>query len=53
VLYAYLFALLTLERYALLVGSLGVFFALAMVMHLTRWVDWHGLTRATSCPSRP
>jgi inner membrane protein len=41
VLYGYLFALLTLERYALLVGSLGLFSALATVMHLTRRVDWH------------
>lgn len=41
VLYSYLFALLTLERYALLVGSLGLFSALATVMHLTRNVDWH------------
>lgn len=40
-LYAYLFALLTLERYALLVGSLGLFSTLATAMHLTRNVDWH------------
>lgn len=45
-LYGYLFALLTLERHALLVGSLGLFSALATVMHLTRNVDWHGTGRA-------
>lgn len=39
-LYAYLFALLSLEKYALLAGSLGLFLALAAVMYLTRWVDW-------------
>ena len=39
-LYSYLLALLTLERYALLAGSLGLFLALAAVMYLTRWVDW-------------
>jgi inner membrane protein len=44
-LYAYLFALLTLERYALLVGSLGLFSALATVMHLTRTVDWDRVGR--------
>jgi inner membrane protein len=44
-LYGYLFALLTLERYALLVGSLGLFSALATVMHLTRNVDWHRMSR--------
>jgi inner membrane protein len=49
-LYGYLFALLTLERYALLVGSLGLFSALATVMHLTRGIDWHraGATRDTA-----
>ena len=40
-LYTYLLALLTLERYALIAGSLGLFFVLAAVMYLTRWVDWH------------
>jgi inner membrane protein len=39
-LYAYLLALLSLERYALLAGSLGLFTALAAIMYLTRWVDW-------------
>ena len=39
-LYAYLLALLSLEKYALLAGSLGLFVALATVMYLTRWVDW-------------
>ena len=38
--YLYLLALLILERYALLAGSLGLFLALAAVMYLTRWVDW-------------
>jgi inner membrane protein len=40
-LYAYLFALLALERYALLAGSLGLFGLLAAVMHQTRWIDWY------------
>ena len=40
-LYAYLLALLSLEHYALLVGSIGLFFALAAVMYLTRWIDWY------------
>jgi inner membrane protein len=47
-LYSYLFVLLTLERYALLVGSLGLFSALATVMHLTRSVDWHGVGRGAA-----
>lgn len=44
-LYAYLLALLSLERYALLAGSLGLFAALAVVMYLTRWIDWDQLVR--------
>lgn len=39
-LYAYLLSLLSLERYALLVGSVGLFMALGAVMYLTRWIDW-------------
>jgi inner membrane protein len=49
-LYAYLLALLSLERYALLAGSLGIFVFLAAVMHLTRWIDWRTLAHAESVP---
>lgn len=52
-LYAYLFALLSLEKYALLAGSLGLFVALAAVMYLTRWVDWDRLVRMDRSPSSP
>jgi inner membrane protein len=41
-LYAFLLTLLSLEQYALLVGSVGLFLALAAVMYLTRWIDWYG-----------
>jgi len=41
--YAFLYVVLQLEDYALLVGSLGVFAALAAVMYGTRNVDWHAL----------
>ncbi len=44
-LYAYLLALLSLEKYALLAGSLGLFVALAAAMYLTRWVDWDRVVR--------
>lgn len=46
-LYGYLFVVLKNQDYALLVGSLGLFAALALVMYLTRHVDWY-----TSRPSR-
>jgi len=38
--YAYLYVCLRNEDYALLIGSLGVFFGLAVVMALTRKLDW-------------
>ena len=41
-LYAVLFVLLQLEDVALLVGSVFVFLVLALVMYLTRRIDWSG-----------
>ena len=40
VLYGYLYVLLQLEDYALLLGSVGLFVILALVMFLTRRIDW-------------
>lgn len=45
-LYCYLYVLLTNEDYALLMGSLGLFIALASAMLLTRNVNWYA-------PSQP
>jgi inner membrane protein len=42
-LYGYLYLLLRLEDYALLAGSIGVFVMLAIVMFLTRRVNWFEL----------
>ncbi len=39
-LYGYLFVLLQLEDWALLMGSIGLFLILALVMYATRRVDW-------------
>ncbi|HKI02174.1 MAG TPA: cell envelope integrity protein CreD [Thermoanaerobaculia bacterium] len=41
-LYGYLYVLLQLEDYALLMGSVGLFVILALVMYLTRRIDWSG-----------
>jgi inner membrane protein len=41
VLYGYLYVLLTNEDYALLIGSIGLFAALAVVMLVTRRIDWY------------
>ena len=45
-LYTVLFVLLNLEGYALLIGSVMLFFALAGVMYATRDIDWSSVGRA-------
>jgi inner membrane protein len=42
-LYVYLYVLLVNEDYALLVGSLGLFVILALIMFATRRVDWYAV----------
>ncbi|ABK18332.1 cell envelope integrity protein CreD [Syntrophobacter fumaroxidans] len=42
-LYGFLFVLLQLEDYALLLGSMGLFVSLSLVMFLTRRIDWFGM----------
>ncbi|HSD68413.1 MAG TPA: cell envelope integrity protein CreD [Woeseiaceae bacterium] len=41
VLYCLLYMTLTAETYALLAGSIGLWAALAMIMYLTRRIDWY------------
>jgi inner membrane protein len=43
ILYAYLYILLQMEDYALLMGSIGLFLVLSVVMYLTRKVDWYAM----------
>jgi inner membrane protein len=40
-LYTYLYVLLTNEDYALLLGSIGIFIAVAVTMLATRGIDWY------------
>ena len=40
VLYGYLYVTLRAEDYALLFGAVGLFAVLAMLMYLTRRIDW-------------
>jgi inner membrane protein len=42
-LYLYIFTILQLEDYALLMGSIGLFLALALVMMSSRNFDWYNL----------
>lgn len=44
-LYVFLFTALQSEDYALLIGSIGLFVMTALVMVLTRRVNWYALTR--------
>ncbi|NOQ28287.1 MAG: cell envelope integrity protein CreD [Bacteroidales bacterium] len=41
VLYVFLFTVIQLQDYSLLLGSIGLFLALALVMYLSRKVDWY------------
>ncbi len=41
ILYGFLFTILQLQDYALLLGSIGLFIALAIVMYLSKKVDWY------------
>ncbi len=41
VLYVFLFTILELQDFSLLLGSIGLFIALAIVMFLSRKVDWY------------
>jgi len=41
-LYGLIYVLLRLKDYALLVGAVASFVAIAMAMYLTRKVDWYG-----------
>lgn len=50
VLYGLLYLLLQLEQKALVVGALALFGLLAIVMVLTRSVDWYGLSIGSASP---
>jgi inner membrane protein len=50
-LFGYLYVVLTNEDYALLIGSLGVFALLALIMRLTRRVDWWGTSEVPAKPA--
>ncbi len=41
-LYAYIFVLIQLQDYALLFGSIGLFFILAVIMFYSRKIEWYG-----------
>lgn len=50
-LYVYLYVILQLEDLALLFGSIGLFIALAIVMFVSRKIDWYSIGRAQEVKS--
>jgi inner membrane protein len=53
VLYAFIYVLLRVEAYALLVGAITSFVAVAAAMYITRNVDWYGSGSAASFANVP
>jgi inner membrane protein len=45
ILYGYLYVVLQLQDYALLMGSVGLFVVLAILMFLTRKIDWFSILK--------
>lgn len=43
ILYGFIFVIIQLEEYALLIGAMGLFVILALVMYLSRKIDWFSL----------
>jgi inner membrane protein len=48
ILYGFLFIILQLQDYALLLGSIGLFVILAVVMYVTRNIDWFAIGKTAS-----
>jgi inner membrane protein len=44
VLYAFIFVIIQLQDFALLIGSIGVFIILSLVMYFSRKIDWYNLS---------
>ncbi|WP_345162542.1 cell envelope integrity protein CreD [Pontibacter saemangeumensis] len=43
VLYTFIFVIIQLQDYALLIGSVGIFIILGLVMYFSRKIDWYNL----------
>ena len=47
ILYLFIFAIIQLEDFALLIGSIGLFIILAVVMYVSRKIDWYNIRLGT------
>ncbi len=43
ILYLFIYTIIQMEDFALLMGSVGLFIVLSLVMYLSRKIDWYGL----------
>lgn len=43
ILYGFIFIVIQLQDYALLIGSIGIFLILTLVMYFSRKIDWYNL----------
>ena len=43
ILYGFIFIIIQLQDYALLIGSIGIFIILGLVMYFSRKIDWYNL----------
>jgi len=43
ILYTFIFVIIQLEDYALLIGSIGLFIILGLVMYISRKIDWYNI----------
>jgi len=53
IVYALMFVLMRLQDYALMVGSLASFTAIAITMWMTRKIDWYGAAEKRFAPDKP
>jgi len=44
ILYGFIFSIIQMKDYALLMGSIGLFIVLGIVMYVSRKIDWYNIT---------
>jgi inner membrane protein len=51
ILYIFIFVIIQLEDFALLIGSIGVFIILALIMYFSRKIDWYSIGNNENNPA--
>lgn len=52
ILYTFIFVIIQLQDYALLIGSIGIFIILGLVMYFSRKIDWYNLNLGDKAESK-